>query len=164
MSIIVLKLPEVKVIAERPTRCPSCGGDVLQRWGSSIRKVRDPYVREVVVYRYRCWKCRHTFRHYPEGVDQAQQTQRLRALAGICWTLGLSYRGIEKVFAVFRVGIDHMTAWRDVQERAKQLRQKRMWKKVRVLGVDGAYVRGMGEIQPVLVAIDLGMGLTCPLW
>jgi len=56
------------------------------------------------------------------------------------------------------VGIDHMTAWRDVQERAKQLRQKQMWKKVRVLGVDGAYVRGMGKTQPVVVAVDLGSG------
>ena len=158
MPIIVLKLPDVKVSAERPAKCPSCGGDILQRWGGNIHKVRDPYVREVVVYRYHCWRCRHTFRHYPEGVDQAQQTQRLRTLAAICWSLGLSYRGIEKVFAVFRVGIDHMTAWRDVQERAGQLRKKRMWKKVRVLGVDGAYVRGMGKTQPVVVAVDLGDG------
>jgi len=158
MSIIVLKLPEVKVYTERPTKCPSCGGEILQRWGGNIRKVRDPYVQEVIVYRYHCWVCRHTFRHYPEGVDQAQQTQRLRALAAICWAMGLSYRSLEKMFTVFRVGIDHMTAWRDVQERAKQLRQKRMWKKVRVLGVDGAYVRGMGKTQPVVVAVDLGSG------
>jgi len=29
---------------------------------------------------------------------------------------------------------------------------------VRVLGVDGAYVRGWGNTQPVLVAVDLGTG------
>ena len=158
MSIIVLKLPEVKVFTERPTKCPSCGGEILQRWGGNIRKVRDPYVQEVLVYRYHCWVCRHTFRHYPEGVDQAQQSQRLRTLAAICWAMGLSYRNLEKMFSVFRVGIDHMTAWRDVQERAGQLRKKQMWKRVRVLGVDGAYVRGMGKTQPVVVAVDLGDG------
>jgi hypothetical protein len=29
---------------------------------------------------------------------------------------------------------------------------------VRVLGLDGAYVRGWGQTQPVLVAVDLGTG------
>ena len=38
-----------------------------------------------------------------------------------------------------------MSAWRDVQERAEQLKKQRKWKPVRVLGLDGAYVRGWGE-------------------
>jgi transposase-like protein len=158
MSIIVLKLPEVKVNAERPTKCPVCGGEILQRWGGKIRQVRDPYVEEVIVYRYRCWRCRHVFRQYPDGIDQARQTQRLRALAAICWRLGLSYRGVEMLLAVFKINIDHMTAWRDVQEHAGQLRKKQMGKPVRVLGLDGAYVQGWGDKQPVLVAVDLGSG------
>jgi hypothetical protein len=49
--------------------------------------------------------CQHTFRHYPEGAGQAQQSQRLRKLAAICWTLGLSYRGIGAILAVFGIGI-----------------------------------------------------------
>jgi hypothetical protein len=55
-----------------------------------------------------------------------------------------------------RVDISRMSAWRDTQERAEQLRQKRKWKPVRVLGVDGAWVRGWGEQRGVLVAVDLG--------
>jgi transposase-like protein len=51
-----------------------------------------------------------------------------------------------------------MSIWRDVQERAKQLERERHWQPVRVLGLDGAYVRGWGKIQPVLVAVDLGNG------
>jgi hypothetical protein len=35
---------------------------------------------------------------------------------------------------------------------------KRMWKPLRVLGMDGAYVRGMGKTQPIVVAVDLGEG------
>jgi transposase-like protein len=159
MSIIVLKLPDVKAEPEvRPEKCPGCGYDILQRWGGDTKQLRDPHIKEVKVYRYYCCRCRHTFRDYPEGVDQAQQSQRLRKLAAVCWALGLSYRGIEVIFTAIGFGIDHMTAWRDVQEQAEQLRRQRKHKPVRVLGVDGAYVRGWGETQPVLVAVDLGSG------
>jgi hypothetical protein len=114
----------------------------LQRWGGRERKIRDHQVKAVLVYRYRCASCRHTFRHYPEGVDQGQQSQRLRKLAAICWTLGLSYRGMELILGVFAVGISRMSGWRDVQEEVRQMKCSRMWKPVRVLGVDGVYVRG----------------------
>jgi transposase-like protein len=130
----------------------------MQRWGGQEKRLRDPQIKKVVVYRYRCCRCRHTFREYPVGVDQAQQSQRLRKLAAVCWALGLSYRGVEGVFGAFGVGIDHMTAWRDVGEGAAQLRKQRLAKPVRVIGLDGAYVRGMGGVQPVLVAVDLGEG------
>lgn len=156
MSIIVLKLPEVKVESERPSRCPSCKGEIFQRWGKQMKKVRDPQIKQVIVTRYRCCQCGHTFRCYPEGVDQAQQSQRLRSLAALCWVLGLSFRGITGVFTVFGVGISRMTAWRDEQERAAQLKCRRMNQPVRVLGLDGAYVRGWGETRAVLVAVDLG--------
>lgn len=159
MAIVILKLPDVKAKAEnRPARCPSCKGQLLQRWGGQIRQVRDPQIKEVHLYRYRCCACRHTFRHYPAGIDTAQQTQRLRTLAALCWKLGLSYRGMESVFAAFGVDLRRMSAWRDVQERNEQLKGQRYWKAVRVLGLDGAYVRGWGETRPVLVAVDLGEG------
>jgi transposase-like protein len=159
MSIVVLKLPDVKIEAEnRPASCPACKGEILQRWGGRARWIRDPHAQKIAVYRYRCCACRHTFRHYPSGVDQAQQSQRLRKLAALCWTLGLSYRGIAAVFAAFGVGISRMSAWRDAQELAGQLKRKRIWKPVRVLGLDGAYVRAWGEVRPVLVAVDLGEG------
>ncbi len=157
MSIVVLKLPDVKGYAEnRPHHCPSCKGEILQRWGGCVRRIRDHQVKEALVYRYRCCRCRHTFRHYPEGVDQAQQSQRLRKLAAICWTLGLSYRGMGLILGIFGVGISRMSGWRDAQEEAGQLKRSRMWKAVRVLGLDGAYVLGWGEKRPVLVAVDLG--------
>ena len=124
MSIVVLKLPEVKEEGGRPRRCPVCKGETFQRWGGQVKQVRDPQVKQVVVYRYRCCGCRHTFRHYPAGVDQAQQSQRLRKLAAVCWALGLSYRGIEMIFTALGFGIDPMTAWRDVQAQAESLRQQ----------------------------------------
>lgn len=159
MAIVVLQLPTVKGECERrPHQCPHCQGEILQRWGGSRRQIRDHEVKQVVVYRYRCTSCRRTFRHYPDGVDRAQQSQRLRKLAALCWTLGLSFRGVAGVLAVFGVGIAAMTAWRDAQEQASLLRRKRLWGKVRVLGVDGAWVQGWGEKRGVMVAVDLGTG------
>lgn len=57
MSIVILKLPEVKEEAGRPVRCPVCKGETFQRWGGGMKRVRDPQVKEVVVYRYRCCEC-----------------------------------------------------------------------------------------------------------
>jgi hypothetical protein len=51
-----------------------------------------------------------------------------------------------------------MTTWRDVQEQAGLVRGKRVWQRVRVLGVDGAWVLGWGEKRGVMVAMDLGTG------
>lgn len=159
MSIVTLRLPEVKYCQEnRPEKCPYCGGETFQRWGGVAKPVKDPHLGEVWVYRYRCCACRRTFRHYPEGVDRARQTARMRALAAIGWILGMSYRGSSRYLSAFGIALSRMSIWRDVQERAGQLERERYWKPVRVVGVDGAYVRGWGKTQPVLVVVDMGTG------
>lgn len=159
MSIVTLQLPEVKTCeTSRPTQCPNCKGETFQRWGGAIRKVRDPRIHEVLVYRYRCCRCHRTFRHDPVGISQASQTERMQVLAAIGWVLGLSYRGLACFLSGFGVTLSRMSGWRDVQARARQLERQKHWKPVRVLGLDGAYVRGWGRIQPVLVAVDMGTG------
>jgi transposase-like protein len=115
MSIVTLQLPEVKAYeTSRPKRCPYCGGETFQRWGGGMWKVRDPHILEVLVYRYRCCKCRHNFRHYPEGISQAGQTKRMMALAAIGWMFGLSYRGGAVYLNGFGVELGRMSIWRDV--------------------------------------------------
>jgi transposase-like protein len=79
-------------------------------------------------------------------------------LAAIMWALGMSYRSASGLLAVFDVQLRHMSIWRDVQTQAEQVRRSKQWGKVRVLGVDGLYVRGWGDTQPVLVAVDMGTG------
>lgn len=159
MAIVLLQLPEVKYIqANRPKQCPNCPGQIFQRWGCNTKRVRDPRLREVLVYRYRCCLCHRVFRHYPEGVSRASQSLRMMKLAAICWALGMSYRNVAVLLGVFDIQLGHMSVWRDVQEQAGQVRRAKTWGKVRVLGVDGAYVLGMGDKQPVLVAVDMGSG------
>ena len=159
MSIVVLQLPDVKRRSEgRPGKCPYCGGETFQRWGQVRKPVKDNRYRTVQVYRYRCCRCGRTFRHYPEGVSNADQTERMKKLAGICWMLGLSCRRAEQILGAFGVLLSFMSVWRDVQVDAQQVVSRNHWRKVRVLGLDGAYVLGWGKIQPVLVAVDMGAG------
>ena len=159
MAIVVLRLPDVKQKSRtRPKQCPSCQGETFQRWGKVSKPVRDNRFRRVQVYRYRCCSCRRTFRHYPSGVDRADQTLRLRKLVALMWVLGLSLRGTRSVLAAFGVNISHMTVWRDLQEQAELLEKRKRWQGVRVLGVDGAYPLMAGKKRAVLIAVDLGQG------
>jgi len=159
MSIVVLKLPDVKrKTEERPKRCPYCKGETFQRWGMVSKPVKDVHVRQVKIYRYKCCHCKKTFRHYPDGNSRADQTERLRLLAVVMWSLGLSYRSTSLILMGLKVPISFMTIWRNVQAEAQMQKKNRYWKPVRVVGLDGAYVLGWGEKQPVLVAVDLGTG------
>lgn len=145
MSIVTLQLPVVKrQCEERPKKCPYCEGETFQRWGAVRKPVRDTHCRNVRVYRYRCCRCGKTFRHYPKGTTRADQTERLKLFVVICWTLGLSHRGVSKILSGLRIELCPMTIWRDAQEQAGQLQRGNQWKKVRVLGVDGAIVLGWG--------------------
>lgn len=159
MAIVVLKLPDVKrKREERPRQCRYCEGDTFQRWGKVNKPVKDIRVRNVKVYRYRCCVCQRTFRHYPEGNTSADQTERLRVFAILLWKLGLSHRASCLILSGLNVLVSFMTIWRDVQEGAKQIKKRNLWKPVRLVGLDGAYVLGWGDKQPVLVAVDLGSG------
>lgn len=159
MSIVVLKLPIVKRKRDgRPRRCPYCKGETFQRWGQVRKPVKDVQVRRVQVYRYKCCQCKRTFRHYPEGNTQADQTERLRMLAILLWSLGLSHRSASLILTSLKASISFMTIWRNVQTEAQVQKKSRYWKPVRMVGLDGAYVLGWGEKQPVLVAVDLGTG------
>jgi transposase-like protein len=158
MAIVTLHLPVVKASAEnRPTQCRYCASPLLQRWGSVTKAVKDPHLQQAIVYRYRCTQCQRTFRHYPEGLTAARQSQRLVCLAALCWVLGLSLRGTSAIVSVFPVALSHTSVWQDVQAQAAVLK-RRLPRRVRVLGIDGVYPKLRGQEQPVVVAVDLGTG------
>jgi transposase-like protein len=120
--------------------------------------VRDSKLQQVIVQRYRCCRCHRTWRHYPEGIDRADQTLRLRHLAALLWTLGLSLRGVVALFDAFALTLSHMTVLRDVRALAGELRHQRQARRVRVLGLDGAVTRIAGQEVGLVVAVDLGSG------
>lgn len=160
MPILTLRLPVVKLApGERPPACSRCSWTRLMRWGTHTKYVRDPQLHQVAVQRYRCCRCRHTFRVYPDGVDRATQTVRLRHLAAITWALGLSLRSVVAIFAAFGLELSRMSVWRDGQQLATQIQQQRQGRRVRVLGLDGTGSRVRGQLTGLVVAVDLGSGV-----
>lgn len=158
MAILTLRLPDVKATEEsRPKGCQYCGSPLLQRWGKVTKAVKDPHIQQALIYRYHCCECQHTFRHYPEGLTAARQSQRLVVLAALSWVMGLSLRGTSALLSVFPVVLSHTSIWQDVQAQATALK-RRLPGRVRVLGIDGVYPKLGGQEQPVVVAVDLGTG------
>lgn len=159
MAIVTLRLPDVKLDADRrPSCCLHCGWKRVQRWGACRKPIRDSKLRQVVIQRYRCFRCRRTWRHSPLGVDRADQTLRLRHLAALLWTLGLSLRGVVALLDAFAIALSHMTVLRDVRALAAEFRQQRQMRQVRVLGLDGAVTHMAGYAVGLVVAVDLGTG------
>ena len=125
MSIVVLQLPDAKRKSEtRPKQCTYCQGETFQRWGKVGKPVRDKQYRTIQVYRYPCCHYRRSFWHYPVGMDQDDQTQRLLELATIYWVLGMSLRGVAIAVVPFGVKLNHMTVWRNLQDQAKRVEQR----------------------------------------
>jgi len=76
----------------------------------------------------------------------------------------LSLRGVGIIFSAFGEGlkVSRMSVWRAVQEKGEQLHRRAKAQqhkhKVRVLGVDGAWIRLNGQTPGVMVAVDMGNG------
>ncbi len=159
MTIVTLGLAEVNdETTDRPSGCPNCGSTILQGWGTVPKPLRDPQLQEVRVRRFHCCDCNYTFRHYPEGVDSADQSVRLQQLAAICWVLGLSTRMVTGILGAFGIQLCHMTVWRDVQALAAIRALPAPPQGVRVLGVDGFYASIKGQDSGMVVAVDMRSG------
>ncbi len=159
MAIITLRLTAVNSHpAGRPPVCPYCGHSILHKWATVIKPVRDSQLQHVMVHRYRCVRCHRTVRHYPPGIERADQSLRLQQLAALCWQFGFSTRNVSGLFQAFGVTLAHMSVWRDVQARAESLSQRRPRPPMRVLGLDGVYGRVAGQPHAATVAVDPGNG------
>jgi hypothetical protein len=156
MTIVTLRLPEVKAAAEkRAEQCPHCGCAILQRWGHVSKPVIDPQIRWALIYRYRCTGCRKTFRAYPQGISNADQTDRMRFLCALIWKIGASLRQTTGLLGIWQRSVCHMTVWRDIQWAAFQRQSKT---KVRVAGLDGFYTKLKGQDTGLMVLLDMGDG------
>jgi hypothetical protein len=160
---VTLHLPNVKASTEnRPAHCPYCSCSILQRWGCVEKTVKDTHVRLALLYRYRSTECGRTFRHYPDGLSSAHQSQRLVQFAALCWVLGLSLRGTSAILSAFPVALSHTSIWWDVQALSRRLK-RRLPRPIRVAGLDGVYPKVAGVEQPTLIVVDMGTGQTMAL-
>jgi DNA-directed RNA polymerase subunit RPC12/RpoP len=159
MPVIILRLPKYDITSTgRPPICPHCGSQILQSWGISARNIQDVQQKTTSIHRYRCTACGRTFRNYPQGVDRAIQTHRLRKIAAIAWVMGVSSRDVVNVFHQLGIELSHMTVWREGRELARQLQDQEEHEAFRKYALDRVFLPGVSSRFGVVVVIDLGIG------
>lgn len=156
-----------------PTRCPlkhpktkrRCTGTRFKLHQVHCRKpVRDLRHTQVMVQRYRCLKCHHTFRVYPSGVCEDQLTASLKALCILMYLLGLSYQGVVDFFEAVLQPVGKTTVYNYVQAAGRKVRRLRQHGrqadrgKIKVLGLDFTHVKCAGQDQIVAVATAMLTG------
>ncbi len=167
-----VRLPNVEPQAiQGPQSCPyidrkrptqKCAGTKFKLHQSDCHKpLRDTRHSQVCAQRYRCLRCRRTFRVYPTGVSAAQQSDTLKALSVLLYILGLSYQGVADLLDALTHPICKSTVYNNVQAagaRAIQLRKtwlQQLHAKVDVLGIDFTHVKVLGQDTIVAVASSI---------
>lgn len=165
---IKVRLPRVEPDHCDPLKsCPyeGCGGRQFKAHGvkGEVKPLRDPHYDHVIAYRWRCLKCGRTFRVYPRGVSNDQQSDRLKGLSVLLYVLGLSYGAVEDVLCAFNMPLAKTTVYLNVQEAGMAARQQQcqvvlQQGKRPVIGSDGSYVKVKGQEVGVQVVVDDATG------
>jgi transposase-like protein len=73
--------------------CPyeDCQGRHSEHHQALDKPLKDPKYPAVAAHRYRCLRCRRTFRVYPQGVTLAQTSQWVKGLGRMLYLLGPSF-------------------------------------------------------------------------
>jgi transposase-like protein len=168
---IQLRLPEVEPGKAKslPARCPNpkkpCPSTTFHRHERVGKSIRDTRVSVVKAERWQCTECGHTFRVYPVGVTRRQQSERLRALSVLLWTLGLSLAGVSATLSALGCAVGRTTVYNNICVAGKNARKKMRARlkgkiKVRVLGADCTHMKKSGEDKVVIQSIDVETGTT----
>lgn len=161
---IRVRLPKVEPEHyEEPTQCPydGCGGRLFKAHGvqGEDKPLRDPQYHTVRAYRHTCLRCGRTYRVYPRGVGNDQQSDRLKGMSVLLYVLGLSYGGVQDFLEAIGVCIGKTTVYENVQaagvvSRERQRRERGAGKRRPVIGSDGTYVKVKGAVVAVQVVVD----------
>src|SRR5215208_2340540 len=109
---ISLIIPDVNACpTDRPRACRYCQETYLHGHGTLTKPVRDHKLGEVIVRRYKCLSCAKTFRHYPTGITNKDQSLRAVVLAALMYGLGLSCSAASHLLVALGVGIAKITVW-----------------------------------------------------
>jgi|SRR4051812_4225454 len=145
---------------QRPRGCPYCAQPYLHRHATLTKPLRDHKLKEVIVQRYKCLSCARTFRHYPPGVTNKDQSQRTVILAALMYGLGLSCSAASHLLWALGAQVGKVTVWRDAREAGEALRGKRPAGRVRILGADETIFKVRGQKVVVGFVVDGQSGKT----
>jgi len=158
---IAVQLPKVEPNKHNePEECPNedCAGRHFKLHGVEKKAIRDLGHQTVKSLRWRCLKCKRTFRVYPYGVSSAQQSERLKALTTLMYVLGLSYGAVSDVMDALGCAVCKTTVYNNVQEAGERSRERqrlvRLKGKRPVVGADGTYVKVKGDQIGIEVVVD----------
>ena len=162
-----LILPVVKPDEfEQPKCCtdPKCGGKHFIPYQRVKKNLRDTVHQEVVAWRYKCACCGHTFRVYPQGVQAAQISQRVKGMAVMLYLLGLSYGAVVLMLEALGVYLGKTSVYRSVQDAAERVPGMKRTEimtgyQTRALGADLTSVKCKGKWLPIGVMVDPISGL-----
>lgn len=152
-----------------PERCPFCGNVAWHSHGWVRKSVRDPRVENIYVQRVRCTQCGKTLRLYPSGLGRGTQSDQLRLLSVLLWSLGATYRDVENVLLALGYRLRYSSVCRNVHQflatSPPQLCQRLPMRRIEILNENqgSSWVADTGGIlllistgvREVLVGIDL---------
>jgi transposase-like protein len=158
---IRLAVPDVNAFpTDRPRSCRYCKGAILHRHGAVKKPIKDHRATEVEVHRYKCASCARTFRHYPSGANEKDQSRRTEVLAALMYGLGLSCSAASHLLGVLGMELSRMSVWRDAQQAGEALRKSRPSGTVRVVGADETVFKVRGREVVVGFVVDAQSGRT----
>ena len=162
-----LILPRVNATEfEKLSVCPheDCQGRHFEHHQEVDKPLKDTKYRMVAAHRYRCLRCRRTFRVYPQGVTRAQTSQRVKGLAVMLYLLGLSYGAVALALEALGVYMSKSSVYAAVQAAAEKvpgLRRNKVFDGLQTpaMGGDLTSVKCNGEWLPLGLAVDDTSGL-----
>lgn len=151
---------------QMPTICPydDCEGRHFRHHQAVKKPLKDTQYDSVTAHRYECLRCRRTFRLYPQGVTQAQTSQRVKGLAVMLYLLGLSYGATSLALEALGAYMCKSSIYEAVQAAAEKvpgMKRREVFRGLRTpaLGGDLTSVKCHGEWLPLGLAVDDLTGL-----
>jgi len=162
-----LILPRVDpTVFDMPAVCPmkECQGKHFEHHQEVVKPLKDTKHEAVTAHRYRCLRCKQTFRVYPQGVTHAQTSQRVKGMAVLLYLLGLSYGAVPLALEALGVYMAKSSVYEAVQAAAKKvpgLKRQEVLAGVRTpaVGSDLTSVKCKGEWLHLGLTVDDTTGL-----
>ena len=162
-----LILPRVEPTEfKMPLMCPhkGCQGRHFEHHQEVDKPLKDMTYAAVFAHRYRCLRCRRTFRVYPQGVTGAQTSQRVKGLGVMLYLLGLSYGATSLALDALGVHMSKTSVYEAVQAAAEKvpgMKRDEVFAELRTpaLGGDLTSVKCNGEWLHLGLAVDDTTGL-----